>query len=67
MPNLSEKVLDSMSVLYAPCSRSVLPKSKTWKDFLWVGDPHRIEGDSMLEHGNLYKPGEQKEDLFVGK
>lgn len=53
MPNLIEKVLDAISELCAACSLCVLPKSKTWKDFLWVADPCRVEGKSMLEHGNL--------------
>jgi len=53
MPGLSEKVLHSINELYAACSHSVLPKSKTWKDFLWVGDPCGVKGDSVLEHGNL--------------
>lgn len=52
-PNLSKSDSNSISELYAACSRSVLPKPKTRKDFLWVGDLCRAEGDSMLEHGNL--------------
>lgn len=49
MPDLSEKVLDAIGELCAACSPCVLPKSKIWKDFLWVGDPCRVEGKFMVE------------------